>query len=214
MQNLDQSAEDIFAIALDMPIELRLAYVDAICRHDDHLHEEVVALLADHHRLGDFLETPPIPLNGGFATLTDASSSVLSAGGKLGRYTILALLGVGGMGAVYSARDERLEREVAIKILFPDFLLDQRVRTRFRQESLALARLSHPNIAAVYDVGEHDGVDYLVMECVTGQTLAATLKSGPMPIPGALAIANQIASPSNKPTSSASSTATSNPATS
>jgi serine/threonine protein kinase len=81
------------------------------------------------------------------------------------------------MGVVYRARDERLERDVAIKVLPSGLLTDESARRRFRKEALALARLSHPNIAAVYDVGEHDGVDYLVMECVSGQSLAQKLKS-------------------------------------
>ena len=86
-------------------------------------------------------------------------------------------LGAGGMGVVYRARDERLERDVAIKVLPSGILADESARRRFRKEALALARLSHPNIAAVYDVGEHEGVDYLVMECVPGQSLAQKLKS-------------------------------------
>src|SRR5260370_16893392 len=90
-------------------------------------------------------------------------------------------MGAGGMGVVYRARDERLERDVAIKVLPPGLLTDEPARRRFRKEALALARLSHPNIAAVYDVGEHDGVDYLVMECVPGQSLAKKLKSAPLP---------------------------------
>jgi serine/threonine protein kinase/dienelactone hydrolase len=101
----------------------------------------------------------------------------LAPGTRLGPYEITTPLGAGGMGVVYRARDERLERDVAIKVLPSGLLADESARRRFRKEALALARLSHPNIAAVYDVGEHDGVDYLVMECVPGQSLAQKLKS-------------------------------------
>jgi dienelactone hydrolase len=118
----------------------------------------------------------------------------LAPGAHLGPYHILAPLGAGGMGVVYRARDERLERDVAIKVLPPGLLTDESARRRFRKEALALARLSHPNIAAVYDVGEHDGVDYLVMECVPGQSLAKKLKSGPLPAKEALSLSVQVAS--------------------
>jgi eukaryotic-like serine/threonine-protein kinase len=117
----------------------------------------------------------------------------LIAGHKLGRYTVIEPLGSGGMGAVYRARDEKLERSVAIKILSPGLVTGDEARRRFRKEALALAKLSHPHIAAVYDVGEQDGVDYLVMECVAGQTLSATLRSGPLTVERATSIVLEIA---------------------
>src|SRR5271170_8402063 len=101
----------------------------------------------------------------------------LPQGTQLGPYTIVALLGQGGMGVVYRAHDERLQRDVAIKVLPPGLLSDEPAKSRFRKEALALARLSHPNIAAVFDVGEQDGMDYLVMECVPGQTLSQKMQS-------------------------------------
>ncbi len=102
----------------------------------------------------------------------------LKTGAKLGPYTILAPLGAGGMGVVYRARDERLEREVAIKVLPPGRLTDETARRLFRKEALALAKLNHPNIAAVYDVGEQNGSDYLVMEYVPGHSLARNRATG------------------------------------
>lgn len=116
------------------------------------------------------------------------------AGTILGHYRIREQLGAGGMGVVYRARDERLERDVAVKVLPPGLLTDEQVRRRFRKEALALARLSHPNIAAVYDVGEQDGVDYLVMEYIPGESLAAKLRSGPLAPDRAVALAGEIAS--------------------
>jgi len=116
----------------------------------------------------------------------------MPAGKKLGRYTVIEPLGSGGMGAVYRARDERLERLVAIKILSPGLVTGDDARRRFRKEALALAKLSHPHIAAVYDVGEQDGVDYLVMECIQGQTLATRLKSGPLSVEDATSIILEI----------------------
>jgi len=99
-------------------------------------------------------------------------------GTRLGPYTISAPLGEGGMGVVFRAHDERLQRDVAIKVLPSAVLSNEAARRRFRQEALALARLSHPNIAAVFDVGEYDGADYLVMECVPGEPLSRKLRSG------------------------------------
>src|SRR5579864_7950649 len=111
----------------------------------------------------------------------------VTAGTKLGLYKVQSQLGAGGMGVVYLARDERLDRDVAIKVLPPGLITDETARRRFRKEALALARLSHPNIAAVYDVGEQDGSDYLVMEYLAGQSLADRLKAGPLPIKEAIA---------------------------
>ena len=117
----------------------------------------------------------------------------LAAGSRLGRYQIVELLGAGGMGMVYRARDERLQRDVAIKVLPPAVLSDETARRRFRKEALALAKLSHPNIAAVYDVGEESDAAYLVMECVPGESLAARLQRGPLDVTDALTFGVQIA---------------------
>jgi eukaryotic-like serine/threonine-protein kinase len=124
---------------------------------------------------------------------TQGAGQILTAGQKLGRYTVIEPIGSGGMGTVYRARDEKLERFVAIKILSPGLVTGDEARRRFRKEALALAKLSHPHIAAVYDVGEQDGVDYLVMECVAGQTLSATLKSGLLTVDRATSIILEIA---------------------
>ncbi len=117
----------------------------------------------------------------------------LSPGTLLGPYRIVDLLGAGGMGVVYRAHDDRLQRDVAIKVLPPGLLANDDARRRFRREALALAQFNHPHIAAIYDVGEQDGTDYLVMECVPGESLAARLQSGPLPIDSALSLASEIA---------------------
>ncbi len=118
----------------------------------------------------------------------------LPQGTQLGPYTIVALLGQGGMGVVYRARDERLQRDVAIKVLPHGLLSDEPAKSRFRKEALALARLSHPNIAAVFDVGEQDGLNYLVMECVPGQTLSQKMRSQQLPSKEILSLGVQVAS--------------------
>jgi formylglycine-generating enzyme required for sulfatase activity/predicted Ser/Thr protein kinase/dienelactone hydrolase len=121
------------------------------------------------------------------------SAPKVTEGTSLGRYTILEVLGSGGMGVVYRARDERLERVVAIKVLLPGVLVGDEARRAFRKEALALAKLNHAHIAAVYDVGEQDGVDYLVMELVEGESLAAKIKGGAVPVKEATSILLQVA---------------------
>jgi serine/threonine protein kinase len=110
-----------------------------------------------------------------------------------GRYRIGEVLGAGGMGVVYRAHDDRLEREVAIKVLAPGVLADERVRKRFRREALALSRLNHPHIAAVYDFITEGDHDFIVMELISGLTLDQRLKQGPIPQSDVLAIGKQIA---------------------
>ncbi len=117
----------------------------------------------------------------------------LSAGTTFGPYQISDQLGAGGMGVVYRAHDSRLQRDVAIKVLPADTLGDESTRARFRREALALAKLSHPNIATLFDVGEQDDVSYLVMECVAGESLASLLERGPLPIRDVLALGIEIA---------------------
>jgi serine/threonine protein kinase len=102
-------------------------------------------------------------------------------------------MGSGGMGVVYRARDERLERDVAVKVLAPAVLADERVRKRFRKEALTLSRLNHPNIAAVYDFVHEEERDFIVMELVPGPTLDARLAGGPLPQSAVLAFGKQLA---------------------
>jgi tetratricopeptide (TPR) repeat protein len=114
-------------------------------------------------------------------------------GKHLAHYRILDLIGAGGMGVVYRAHDEQLERDVAIKVLTAGSLDDPAARKRFKQEALALAQINHPNIATVYGVGAEDGVDFLVMEFIPGASLADRLLGAALPIPEVLGMAVQIA---------------------
>ena len=116
----------------------------------------------------------------------------LAPGYRLGPYEIVALLGAGGMGEVYRARDPRLDRDVAIKVLPAAFTADREYLRRFEQEARAVAALNHPNILAVYDVGEHQGAPYIVSELLEGETLRSRT-SGPMPQRRAIEFAQQIA---------------------
>jgi serine/threonine protein kinase len=117
----------------------------------------------------------------------------LTAGTRLGSYEVVSLLGMGGMGEVYRARDTRLGRHVAIKILPEVFALDPDRLARFEREAHVLASLNHPNIAAIYGLEEADGIRALVLELVEGPTLADRVAQGALPLDDALSIAKQIA---------------------
>jgi len=117
----------------------------------------------------------------------------LASGTKLGPYEIVSLLGAGGMGEVYRARDSRLKREVAIKVLPPAITQDADRLRRFEQEALATAALNHPNILAVFDIGKSDGSPYVVSELLEGETLRERLRSGAVPLRKALDYSLQIA---------------------
>ncbi len=106
----------------------------------------------------------------------------LTSGTKLGPYEIQSPLGAGGMGEVYRARDTRLERTVAVKILPSHLSENPEARQRFDQEARTISSVNHPNICTLYDVGHQDGTDYLVMEYLEGETLADRLRKGPLPI--------------------------------
>ena len=117
----------------------------------------------------------------------------LTAGAKLGPYEIVGPLGAGGMGEVYRAKDTRLERTVAIKII-PSYLSADPVRKqRFEREAKTISSLNHPHICVLHDVGHQDGIEYLVMECVEGETLAKRLEKGPLPLEQVLKYGAQIA---------------------
>ena len=117
----------------------------------------------------------------------------LAAGARLGPYAIVGSLGHGGMGEVYEARDTRLDRRVAIKTLRPELIADAQARRRFEREAKSLSSLSHPNICAIFDVGHHDGHDFIVMEYIEGETLSAALERRGLDEPALVRIATQIA---------------------
>ncbi len=178
-----QEIKEVLAGALERTPAERRAYLDQTCT-DASLRREVESLIAAHEQ-GDssFLEQSPVV----------GSSEALKPGTKLGPYEIVARLGAGGMGVVYRARDTRLNRTVAIKVLQPEFSADPKRHERLAMEARAISSLSHPHICVLYDVGQQDGVDYLVMEYLEGETLSARLSRGPLRLPEFFAIAVAIA---------------------
>src|SRR5215471_4879258 len=117
----------------------------------------------------------------------------VGTGTRLGPYELLSLLGKGGMGEVYRARDTRLDRTVAIKVLPQQSSSNRQQRQRFEREGRAVSALSHPHICALYDIGHQNGIDYLVMEYIEGESLADRLLKGPLPLHQALRYAIQVA---------------------
>src|SRR5205085_4007403 len=118
-------------------------------------------------------------------------AAVIAAGTRLGPYEVLEPLGAGGMGEVYRARDARLGREVAIKVLPAAVAVDQERLKRFEKEARSASSLNHPNIVTIYDIGSENGVSYIAMEQVEGATLRELLADGPMQIRKLLPIATQ-----------------------
>lgn len=158
----------------------RGAFLDKACQGDPALRREVESLLVWSERADRFLDTP-------------AAVMPLAPGTRLGHFEIDTLIGSGGMGQVYRARDTRLGRTVAIKVLLPGLAVDPEHRRRFQHEARAASALNHPNICAVYDVGSEGSLDYLVMELLDGETLNARLRRGPLPLADAVILAEQIA---------------------
>jgi eukaryotic-like serine/threonine-protein kinase len=176
-----QEVKKVLAGALERTPGERHAYLDQACAEPD-LRHEVESLIAAHEQAQtSFLAQPAI------------QSKELATGSRLGPYEILARIGAGGMGEVYKARDARLDRIVAIKIL-PDHLADRvDLRERFDREARTIAGLNHPHICTLYDIGRQDGVEYLVMEYLEGETLAQRLAKGPLPLERVLQYAIEIA---------------------
>src|SRR5438270_9694251 len=117
----------------------------------------------------------------------------LAVGTRLGAYEILGQIGAGGMGEVYRARDTRLERTVAIKVLNSQLVASPELRARFEREAKVISQLQHPHICVLHDVGSDNGNDYLVMEFLEGEVLAEKVKRGPMPADELLKVAIQVA---------------------
>jgi Tol biopolymer transport system component len=172
----------VFHEALARDMADRDAFVDGACGNDPDLRNGVDELLAAHRKAGQFGDTP-----------VGAPALLLAPGTPIGPYRVVQLLGAGGMGEVYRARDSKLGRDVAIKILPHIFTTDPERTARFDREARLLASLNHPHIGAVYGVEALDGVPALVMELVEGEDLAQRIARGPIPLADALPMATEIA---------------------
>jgi eukaryotic-like serine/threonine-protein kinase len=176
-----QQVRDVLAQALELKLQDRSPYLDKACGSDDLLRREVETLLSSSEAVqSSFLQSPP-------------SRVALAPGIKVNDYEVLRLVGSGGMGEVYRARDVRLGRDVAIKVLPAFFSGDRERLRRFEQEARAAAALSHPNILAVFQLGTHEGAPYLVSELLEGGTLREQLARGAISLRKAIDYGAQIA---------------------
>jgi serine/threonine protein kinase/Tol biopolymer transport system component len=181
--------KELFDAALALAPSQRASYIASACGGDDALRRSVEELLASHEQADSFLETP--------AALDDLMHPDLE-GQRLGPYHLERRIGAGGMGEVYKGRDTRLNRTVAIKVRPLRAANDPGARARFEREARVVATLNHPNICTLHDAGRQDGIDFLVMEFLEGETLGARLDRGPLPMPLALQLAIQIVSALDK----------------
>jgi Tol biopolymer transport system component len=182
--------EELCDAALDRNDRDRAAFVAAACGTDAALRKEVESLLAHAHTSDVFLVTSVAEL-AAHVLADDRGESLV--GRQIASYRIVSLLGAGGMGEVYRARDTRLGRDVAIKVVADRFLSVPDRLARFELEARVLATLNHPHIGAIYGLEETDGIRGLVLELVEGPTLAERLTHGPLSLQEALAVAHQIA---------------------
>ena len=176
-----RAAKDLLAEALELPADRRAALLDSRCGDDPALRHELEALLSASDSDGFLDSEPRLP------------GPAIAVGEFLGPYKIEKKLAEGGMGEVYQAFDDRLERRVAIKVLPPRLSRDASALLRFEREAKALAALPHPNILTIFDVGRHGGTAFAVTELLTGATLRQRLDRGKLPVGTAVDVAAQTA---------------------
>ncbi len=195
-----QRVKALFEAAVERPADERDAFLAAAAGDDADLRREVESLLASDTGAVSFLDRLPVasmsvladPLAARVTSMDPTPThSALAAGRRVGPYEVVALLGAGAMGEVYRARDTKLHRTVALKVLPERFALDPDRLARFTREAQLLAALNHPNIAAIYGLEESGDAQALVLELIEGPTLAERI--GSLSVPEALTIARQVA---------------------
>jgi uncharacterized repeat protein (TIGR03803 family) len=190
--------ERLYHAALQHAPDQRQKFLQAACKFDQSLRQEVEGLLAYQEQAESFIERPALEIAAQHEkralerSLDPADGFRLRPGAQLGPYEVVRPLGAGGMGEIYSGRDSRLGRSVALKILSGRMLNQPGIRNRFESEARAISSLNHPSICTLHDIGRENEVDYLVMELVEGETLAQRLKQGPLLYQELLRVAIQI----------------------
>src|SRR5579884_2475616 len=177
--------EELFEAASPHPLERRAQFLEEACPDNPELRREVLSLLSYADRETTFLEDSPV------SSLEQRVK--LPRGYRLYHFEILELLGQGGMGDVYRARDSRLRRDIALKVLPPDFARDPANVARFEREARAASALNHPNIVQVYEIGQNDGIYWMASELVPGHPLRHLIERGSVPARRTIEIAIQIA---------------------
>lgn len=183
-----ENLKEIFHAAVALPAHERGTFLDRACSSDSSLRQAVESLIKSHEETG-FVDEPAY--KAAAEMLTEPSE--LQPGQPIKNYKIISLLGEGGMGKVYLAEDTKLHRSVAIKFLPSHSIADEQANKRLIREAQAAAKLDHPNICAVYEVGEEAGRSFIVMPYLQGETLDIRMKRKPLDVADALAIAAQVA---------------------
>ena len=185
-----QKVREIFDSALRHKPEERRRFVNEVCGDDKTLLAEVESLLSSHDSAESFMETPAVAE---VAHMIEIETKKLEAGKRFGHYEIIEQIGAGGMGEVYLAKDTRLERKTAIKILRGNVAQDEERMQRFVREAKSASALNHPNIITIYEIGETDNTHFIATEYIEGDTLRERLKGASINLKSALEIAIQVA---------------------
>ncbi len=186
-----QQVNDLFHSAVERAPEERAAFLNEACRGDETLCREVKSLLASHERTKNFIESPAFE-TAPELLISDGASELI--GELIGHYLIERLIGVGGMGEVYRARDVQLGRKAALKLLPEHLTTDEAQLSRFKAEARSASALNHPNILTVYEIGSEGNRQFIATEFIEGVTLRALLADEKMNLRTALEIAVQVAS--------------------
>src|SRR5437762_9178695 len=186
-----KQVNDLFQSAVERAPGERAAFLDEACQGDEPLRHEVGSLLTSHERSENFIELPAYQVAPELVT-NDRPSALV--GKLIGHYRIVSLIGVGGMGEVYLARDERLGRKIALKLLPNNLTTDETQLSRFKNEARSASALNHPNILTVYEIGTEGNRQFIATEFIEGVTLRASIASGRMNPHAALEVAVQVAS--------------------
>jgi eukaryotic-like serine/threonine-protein kinase len=186
-----KQVNDLFQSAIERAPEERAAFLDEACQGDEGLRREVGSLLTSHERSENFIELPAFEVAPELVTNERAGALV---GKLIGHYRIESLIGVGGMGEVYLARDERLGRKAALKLLPDSLTTDETQLSRFKNEARSASALNHPNILTVYEIGAEGNRQFIATEFIEGITLRSSIARGRINPHAALEIAVQVAS--------------------
>jgi len=186
-----KQVNDLFQSAVERAPEERAAFLDEACHDDEGMRREVESLLISHERAENFIEVPAFEVAPELVTNERAGALV---GKVIGHYRVESLIGLGGMGEVYLARDERLGRKAALKLLPDSLTTDETQLSRFKNEARTASALNHPNILTVYEIGAEGNMQFIATEFIEGITLRASLASGRINPHRAVEIAAQVAS--------------------